>query len=254
MFLLQTSDPTQRLGTGLPGSKNSIQALRSHPFFASVNWHTLWTQDPPPLKAGMIKREHEELNGQVQPWDAIGEAWDNLVGDDEDDEDEIEWATDGKGPAYLMQRTKEILPPTEENVGPLEDIPRAMSLLSPIGENGVEQPPAPSPILLSGTKERPPSPQAIEKERSSTPRPASTPRAISPIQTADFNHIKQSAESTLSPQSDQASGNRTIDESPTTPTQRSSTKLPEDMSVETRGRPQVQSPVQGNLVQSNANL
>ncbi|KAI0717178.1 kinase-like domain-containing protein, partial [Cerioporus squamosus] len=38
---LLVREPDQRLGAGPPGSPYDMQALRSHPFFASINWRTL---------------------------------------------------------------------------------------------------------------------------------------------------------------------------------------------------------------------
>ncbi|EMD33614.1 hypothetical protein CERSUDRAFT_56613, partial [Gelatoporia subvermispora B] len=42
-------DPAERLGAGPPGSPNDMQALRAHPFFASIKWGALWTDPVPPL-------------------------------------------------------------------------------------------------------------------------------------------------------------------------------------------------------------
>ncbi|KAF9467270.1 kinase-like domain-containing protein, partial [Collybia nuda] len=47
---LLVRDPTERLGVGSPGSDNAMLALRSHSFFSSINWETLWTDPPPPLE------------------------------------------------------------------------------------------------------------------------------------------------------------------------------------------------------------
>jgi serine/threonine protein kinase len=44
--LLQLN-PEDRLGAGPPGSKNSYEALKSHPYFRSVNFNTLETTYPP---------------------------------------------------------------------------------------------------------------------------------------------------------------------------------------------------------------
>jgi len=96
-------DPTQRLGAGPPGSAFSMQSLRSHPFFASINWKTLWTDPAPPLEAGLVKREHP-LMGQDQNWDDVGAAWDDIAESDAEGEgDGIRWADDAEGPVYIVR-------------------------------------------------------------------------------------------------------------------------------------------------------
>ncbi|KAF8626858.1 hypothetical protein AX15_004678 [Amanita polypyramis BW_CC] len=85
---LLVKDPDQRLGVGKPGSPNDMQALRSHPFFSITNWETLWTEPVPPLEAGLVRRILEKGNDTV--WESMNAAWDELVGDE--DEDDIEWA------------------------------------------------------------------------------------------------------------------------------------------------------------------
>ena len=66
-----------------------MDALRAHPFFASIRWDTLWDDDPPPLETGLVRRE----SAPVDEWDDVGAAWDELVdgsdgSGDEDDDDE----------------------------------------------------------------------------------------------------------------------------------------------------------------------
>ncbi|TFK75333.1 kinase-like protein [Pluteus cervinus] len=118
---LLVPNPSERLGAGTSGSNNDIQALRSHPFLVSIKWDTLWTDEVPAREAGLFKREVPV--GKEKAWDDIGEKWDQIAGGNEDDDsDEIQWAADGKGPAYLMQRSrngKEPSPdPRAENIGP----------------------------------------------------------------------------------------------------------------------------------------
>ncbi|KDQ57705.1 hypothetical protein JAAARDRAFT_272835 [Jaapia argillacea MUCL 33604] len=94
-------DPTQRLGAGPPGTANDMQALRSHPFFGSINWKTLWKDPAPKLEPGLIKKPPPPP-GSVQhsPWD-VDASWDNIVnGDGHRDEDEISWASDGDATEY----------------------------------------------------------------------------------------------------------------------------------------------------------
>lgn len=95
-------DPSQRLGAGAPGTDLSMQALREHPFFSTMNWKTLWTDPAPPLEAGIVKREHP-VAGHDQNWEDVGATWDDIAGDsDEDDStDGIQWADDAVGPSYI---------------------------------------------------------------------------------------------------------------------------------------------------------
>jgi 3-phosphoinositide dependent protein kinase-1 len=98
-------DPMQRLGAGPPGSAFSMQSLRSHHFFASINWKTLWADPAPPLESGLVKREHP-LMGQDQNWDDVGAAWDDIAEADDDydgEGDGIRWADDAEGPAYIVR-------------------------------------------------------------------------------------------------------------------------------------------------------
>lgn len=139
-----------------------MAALRSHPFFASINWETLWSEPAPPLEPGLVRRE--DL-GSERKWEDVGAAWDALVGgkaesrsssaldsdDDEDEEDEeggasednkegkrvrivgedgIEWARDAHGTEFGLfggRRSGKRLhstPPTPlEELGPLNELP-----------------------------------------------------------------------------------------------------------------------------------
>jgi 3-phosphoinositide dependent protein kinase-1 len=98
---LLVRDPTQRLGAGSPDSAHSYAALRTHSFFASVSWETLWTDPAPPLEAGLVKKEvpaGDEVEGGQ--WDNVGEMWDRLVGGNADvvsGSGEVEVAGDGMG-------------------------------------------------------------------------------------------------------------------------------------------------------------
>ncbi|KAK7692547.1 hypothetical protein QCA50_004177 [Cerrena zonata] len=88
-------DPTERLGAGEAGTPNDMNALRAHPFFASITWATLWTDPAPPLEAGLVKREAQSngvagLNG----WEDVGAQWDEMV--DGEDGDGMSWASDGE--------------------------------------------------------------------------------------------------------------------------------------------------------------
>ena len=81
-----------------------MHALRSHPFFAPINWRTLWTDPAPPLEAGLVKREAPQSSNV-----SIRLAWDELDGDenavdDDEAEDDLEdtssWISHGEGQEY----------------------------------------------------------------------------------------------------------------------------------------------------------
>ncbi|KAI0071921.1 kinase-like protein [Panus rudis PR-1116 ss-1] len=122
---LVVRDPSQRLGAGKPGTDNDMKALRSHPFFASVNWGTLWTDQPPPLEAGLVKREKSTDGPGFQDWEDVGAKWDAMV-DGMEDSDEISWASDAEGGAYRFGSAP-VLPQTmPSNMGAAE--------VGPLGE------------------------------------------------------------------------------------------------------------------------
>ncbi|KAJ7128887.1 kinase-like protein [Mycena crocata] len=87
-------NPQERLGAGPPGSPNDPCALKSHPFFASTVWSTLWSDPAPPIEPGLVKKEHPLAQGQDRNWEDVGAAWDELVGNDSDG---IEWSSDAEG-------------------------------------------------------------------------------------------------------------------------------------------------------------
>ncbi|KIY53029.1 kinase-like protein, partial [Fistulina hepatica ATCC 64428] len=49
-ILASVRDPDARLGVGEPGSVNDLTALRSHSFFAAIDWDNLWSGPAPPLE------------------------------------------------------------------------------------------------------------------------------------------------------------------------------------------------------------
>lgn len=75
-----------------------MQALKSHPFFKSINWDKLWTDPPPPLEAGLFKKEHPLPPSNDQIWDDVEAAWDDIMA-----EDEMAWASDAEDPEYMIQ-------------------------------------------------------------------------------------------------------------------------------------------------------
>ncbi|THH20791.1 hypothetical protein EW146_g648 [Bondarzewia mesenterica] len=136
---LLVRDPLERLGAGPPGSGHDMQALRAHPFFATINWQTLWTDPAPPLESGLVKKEHPVRVSSDQNWDDVGAAWDDLAGgeadhdgDDDDDgagnrrgDDGMSWTSDAEGQEYQLsgKRTYDggYVPP--EEVGPMGELP-----------------------------------------------------------------------------------------------------------------------------------
>ena len=98
---LLVKSPTERLGGGEPGNPNDIKALKSHPFFASIDWATLWTITPPTLESGLVKKEPKPANNH---WDDVGYNWDHVVTFPRS-HDEIPWAGE-EGEEELDQRTE----------------------------------------------------------------------------------------------------------------------------------------------------
>ncbi|KAF8441736.1 kinase-like domain-containing protein [Boletus edulis BED1] len=149
---LLVRDPQQRLGASRTPSSPSL--LRSHPFLASINWNTLWTDPPPPLDPGLVKKEPQNHTGLLDVedarWNDVGARWDALVGtgDDDDvgetegtmvndnrvtlahppvDHDGIVWAGDAQGAEFeryklttgMFKRASRIV----EEVGPTGEVP-----------------------------------------------------------------------------------------------------------------------------------
>lgn len=81
-----------------------MQALRAHPFFSSIDWKALWTDPAPPLEHGLVKKEHPLGKGDDPNWEDVGAVWDDLVGGDGKDNDEISWAADAERPPFLFGR------------------------------------------------------------------------------------------------------------------------------------------------------
>ena len=123
--IMQMRDPLERLGAGPPGDGHSMDALRAHPFFASIRWDTLWDDPPPPLETGLVRREP----APVDEWDDVGAAWDELVsGPDSGDEYDDDESVDGLHPhsnshAHLRSRV-----PGDDGI---EWAPDAQAFVSP---------------------------------------------------------------------------------------------------------------------------
>jgi 3-phosphoinositide dependent protein kinase-1 len=84
-----------------------MEALRSHPFFASIRWESLWDDPAPPLETGLVRRE----SAPVDEWDDVGAAWDELVSgpDGSEDEDEDNASVEGlhpNGNAHTYARSR----------------------------------------------------------------------------------------------------------------------------------------------------
>ncbi|KAH9967666.1 kinase-like domain-containing protein [Lactifluus volemus] len=88
---LLVRDPLERMGAGPSDSAFSMEALRAHPFFASIHWDTLWDDPAPPLETGLVRREA----APVDEWDDVGATWDELVsgpdGSEAEDEEVGAW-------------------------------------------------------------------------------------------------------------------------------------------------------------------
>ena len=85
---LLVKSPTERLGAGEPGNTNDIKALKSHPFFTSIEWVTLWASSAPTLESGLVKKEPKPANNH---WDDVEYNWDHVVAFPRS-HDEIPWA------------------------------------------------------------------------------------------------------------------------------------------------------------------
>ena len=113
-----------------------MQALRNHPFFQSINWRRLWTDEAPLIEPGLVKKEPPQSSNV-----SIRLAWDQI--DDEnaiedDDDDAVSWTSNGEGGGYFPTV------PTKTN-GHAEP-----ELVGPYGETRTETLP---PIPLAGVEE-----------------------------------------------------------------------------------------------------
>lgn len=80
-----------------------MQALRAHPFFASIDWTKLWTEPAPPLEAGLVKKDALALQAENQRWKDFGVAWDEMLSDKQGrGTDEIGWAPEAEVPPFLL--------------------------------------------------------------------------------------------------------------------------------------------------------
>lgn len=152
--IMQVRDPLERLGAGPPEDEHSMDALRAHPFFASIRWDTLWDDPPPPLETGLVRREP----APVDEWDDVGAAWDELVsgpdsGDEYDDDESVDGVhPHGNSHAHVRPRVPDdgiewapdaqafVSPPAipPEEIGPHGEIPDyargSLSLAEVVGD------------------------------------------------------------------------------------------------------------------------
>jgi 3-phosphoinositide dependent protein kinase-1 len=212
-------DPAQRLGVGIPGSGNDMAALRSHPFFASIKWETLWIDPPPVPEPGLVKRVH--TMGHDEDWDDVGAAWDDLVGSEGSDHDDLEWASDGEAPGYEL-RSNRYFNITETG------IPRDEVDIGPLGET------------------RQPVPLRRDRETTVHPTSRNLTEASTGMQGSSFSGSPPSSSSEGSPDVTRVIESISISE-------RSSTERPDQTTSPggERGRNQAMSPVQGNGTPNN---
>ena len=97
---LLVKSPSERLGVGELGTSNDMKALKAHPFFAPIDWATLWNTAAPTLESGLVKKEPKPANHN---WEDVGYNWDHVVTFPRS-HDEIPWA--GEEDEELDQRTE----------------------------------------------------------------------------------------------------------------------------------------------------
>lgn len=110
-----------------------MNSLRSHSFFASVRWDTLWTDSAPPITAGLLQKDP---TAGGRRWEDVGAAWDRLIADDGNPEDDIQWDPDANAPDYVHQHNDT----NGVAIGPMDevrgvDLPRSSSLGSSSSED-----------------------------------------------------------------------------------------------------------------------
>jgi len=103
-----------------------MEALRSHPFFASIRWDTLWDDPPPPLETGLARREP----APVDEWDDVGATWDELISgpDGSEDGDEDVESIMGSHPNGNSHAHPRLRPPGDDGI---EWAPDAQLFVSP---------------------------------------------------------------------------------------------------------------------------
>ena len=207
-----------------------MRALRRHPFFASINWSTLWTDPAPSMEPGLVKKDApQSSNISIRlAWDALDE---NAVEDVDEDEldDAVSWTSNGEGTEadHSPARVNGHVPPPE--------------LIGPYGERRTEVLP---PLPLSN----------VEEERGS----ADGVRFISPSQSSPIpeDEVRDTVDDVLDipvpTRSSPIEVSRARPGSHSTGSITSSSdgspvdKLPVASDETARGRPRAQTPIQGN--------
>ncbi|KAH9971977.1 hypothetical protein BGW80DRAFT_1460194 [Lactifluus volemus] len=111
-------DPLEQLGAGPSDSAFSMEAVRVHPFFASIHWDRLWDDPAPPLEMGLIRCEA----APVDEWDDVGATWDELVsGSEAEDEKMGAWRNYIRIRIHMVFVSPLAIPP--EEIGPHGEIP-----------------------------------------------------------------------------------------------------------------------------------
>ena len=146
-------DPTRRLGAGTVGGDNDMQALRSHPFFAPINWGVLWTDPAPPLEAGLVKKPppKEGRTSGINSWEDVGAAWDEMV-DGARGDDEISWASEGED-QHLNKFKFGSASTTSDASAVYEMATKVEHRKDAVGPMGEERPYASSPPASDGSTE-----------------------------------------------------------------------------------------------------
>lgn len=119
-------DPLERLGAGPPEDQHSMEALRSHPFFANIRWDTLWDDPAPLLETGLVRRE----SAPADEWDDVGASWDELVSgpDGSEDEEEEDGGVEGSRPHSNAHSHSRSRAPGDDGI---EWAPDAQAYISP---------------------------------------------------------------------------------------------------------------------------
>lgn len=138
-----------------------MASLRSHHFFSSIDWNTLWASPAPPLEAGLVKKDPHSSTGRSDgqnAWEEVSAAWDDLVYGGRD-EDEMSWASDDGGiEAFKLGGVTTDASGVEDAVHHYEE-----EAVGPMGETRQY---ASSPSSSPGSS-------AIEQNGRGTPRPIS---------------------------------------------------------------------------------
>ncbi|KAH0579767.1 hypothetical protein H2248_002604 [Termitomyces sp. 'cryptogamus'] len=124
-------EPADRLGA------NDMSALKSHPFFSSIDWPTIWQLPHPPLESG-LKLPPEPVTPISSDQELSAQLREERMQDE--DADDIPWAKDARIAAYLPGlRHMNTMPPVQPvgdykfpRLGPNEDgLPYEVAIQDP---------------------------------------------------------------------------------------------------------------------------